>query len=134
MDLENGNGAGAIRPIGLTPPGVFTNDVLAAVIDYIFEGTEKVFEINPVQGEKVILFSMYSRTLETILQCPTLWTYYGTVPVFHVTYAAMEGTTSLDFKEASTVTQPASIPTIHFSREMRTGPLHSVNPIYPVKS
>ena len=56
MAPENRNGAGAVRPLGLTPPGVCTNEVLAAVIDDIIEGTEKGFEMTTAEGEKVVLF------------------------------------------------------------------------------
>jgi len=53
---ENRNSAGAIRPIGLNPPGVCTNEVLSAFMDDITEGTMTVFESVDANGEEIVIF------------------------------------------------------------------------------
>ena len=75
MGAENRNGAGAVRPLGLTPPGVYTNEVLAALLIISLRGQKRYLRWLPQKERRLFFFSMSSRTSETILQSPTLWTY-----------------------------------------------------------
>ena len=84
MAPKNWNGAGAIRLIWLAPPGVSTNEVLAAVSDDIIEGTEKGFEMTTENGEKGFLFldvveyvgenPAVSHTLDLLGRCSSIVT------------------------------------------------------------
>jgi hypothetical protein len=49
-------GCGAVRILGLTPPGVSTNEVLAEIIPDILQGTTEGFELTDANGERVTAF------------------------------------------------------------------------------
>ena len=49
-------GAGAVRPIALTPPGVSQNDVLRHILDDLVEGSETGFPMKDSEGEEFVVF------------------------------------------------------------------------------
>ena len=56
IDPENREGAGAVRPIALAPPGVSQNDILRTIFLDVMEGTTKGFNIKDTSGNECVLF------------------------------------------------------------------------------